>query len=303
MKRKASAWRVRPTARRAARRHLPTRTTTPDARQPLRLLALTNRAVVLLDVLLVRRRHVAGTFEQHSRRVGLAEPPAEAEFEIFEAFDGLRAQVRRDARILERARVGQLLEIVDRLIELLRREPLALEFRAECLRIGETLLRFAAELLRIVRRQTSGRNATPRHAVRVQRPAHASVLLRAWTAAGNPAAVGLLLSAVLTLAVPTLPLLSLLALALTLALLALLSLPLLSLLALCLSLAPLLPLLALGLTTLALLSLGLALPLLALLPLSLTLPLLSLLALRLALATLALLRLSLPLLAGLTALL
>ena len=98
------------------------------ARRRFRLrLRPSDRPVVLLDVLLVRRRHVARPLEQHARRVAFAEPPAKPELEVLEALDGLGAQIGRRARVLEVLRVRELAQVLDRLVELRRRKSLALQ--------------------------------------------------------------------------------------------------------------------------------------------------------------------------------
>ena len=67
-----------------------------------------DRAIVLLDVLLVGGRHVAGAFEQHARRVAVAERAAQSEFKVFKSFDCLAAKIRARAGVFERLRIGQL---------------------------------------------------------------------------------------------------------------------------------------------------------------------------------------------------
>jgi hypothetical protein len=218
-------------------------------------------------MLLVRGRHVAGPFEQHPRRVAAAERATKAEFEIFEALDGFRAEVVGRARVLEVFRVRQLAEVVDGLVELLRRNAVLCELLAKGFGVGEALRRFFAELLRVIRREALAlERAAARNAARIRIGSAISELL---AVAHALALLSLLPLLPLTLALP----LTLLAALLSFALLALLTaLSLLSLLALLLSLLSL-PLLSLLTTLLTLLTILLLLTLLSL-AVSLTLGLL-----------------------------
>jgi hypothetical protein len=131
-----------------------------------RLIAATDRPVLLLDVLLVRRGDIARTLEQDARRITAAEGATKSEFEIFKAFDGLRAKISGGAGVLEVLRVRHLTKVVDRFVELLRRDAVLREFFAQRFRVGETLRGFSAELLRVVwcealtRETAATRNAT-----------------------------------------------------------------------------------------------------------------------------------------------
>src|SRR5215467_2563050 len=70
--------------------------------------SFSDRAVVLLDVLAIRRRYVARALEQHPRGVAFAETAAQTKLEVLEAFDGLRAKLARGSRVLQVLRVRQL---------------------------------------------------------------------------------------------------------------------------------------------------------------------------------------------------
>jgi len=116
--------------------------------------AATDRSIVLLDLLLIRRGDVAGTLQKHACRI-TAERATETEFKVFESLDGLRTQVRGGSDVLERGRVHHLSEAVDRTIEVLRRYALISELFAKRFGIGESLLRLTAELLRVLGGQSS----------------------------------------------------------------------------------------------------------------------------------------------------
>ena len=146
-------------------------------------------------MLLVGRRDVAGALEEDARRVAAAQGAAQAEFEIFKAFDGFRSEVGGRPRILEVARVRQLPEVLDRLVELLGRNAVLRELFAECFGVGEALRCFSAELLRVVGSEALARQvAAARHAAAVLLGAAVSYLLA--VAALLPA---ILLAALLTI--------------------------------------------------------------------------------------------------------
>lgn len=185
-------------------------------------------------MLLVRGRHVARTLEQHTRRIALAQLSTKPKFEIFKTVDHLRAKGRRRARILEILALRHLSKILNRVVELSGRLSLLLELLPQRFGIGQSLRRFARELLAIFGRQLSAaaRIRAIRNPAAVRHSAATQTLLPALTA-GTAAAV-LLLAALGLLALlallPALSLLSLLPLLATLALLSLLTtLPLLTL--------------------------------------------------------------------------
>src|SRR6185437_16247486 len=112
-----------------------------------------DRPVVLLHILLVAGRHVAGALEQHAGRITGPQRATQRELKVLETLESRVAQVRRRTRILQHLWLGQVAQIGDRTIELRRWETLRRNVATQRLCVSKSLLCLAAELLRVSGRE------------------------------------------------------------------------------------------------------------------------------------------------------